>query len=162
MACTSNSPQRVSMVQRPASFDGAPIGFDELAQRCLGSIALMERLLASFDRRFPPGVEEIADSLAAGDTARLVRCAHQLKGAAANMSAPTLKTLLERIEHAARAGDLSPITGYLGELEVEWQRYCQYRAEHELPDSRSLPAANGDGTQPTLGRSMSENHRCGS
>ena len=122
--------------------DAPPLQLDELTQRCLGSMALVERLLASFEQRFPVEVSDIAQCLNVGDVARLVRSAHQLKGAAANMSAPILRSILEQVEHAARAEQLSPIAGYLDQLQAEWQRFCRYRAgETSAPVGQSQPSA---------------------
>jgi HPt (histidine-containing phosphotransfer) domain-containing protein len=130
-----------------------PLELDDLTQRCLGSLALVERLLASFEQRFPIELCEIAQSLEAGDVPRLVRSAHQLKGAAANMSAPMLRSILEHVEHAARAENLTPIAGYLAELEAEWERFCRFRSGGAAAPgaARSVPNALPAGAKPSIG-----------
>ncbi|HEY5315254.1 MAG TPA: Hpt domain-containing protein [Pirellulales bacterium] len=130
-----------------------PLELDDLTQRCLGSLALVERLLASFDQRFPVELCEIARCLESGDLAGLIRSAHQLKGAAANMSAPMLRSILERVEHAARADALAPIPGYLAELDEEWERFCRYRSSTAVSPGigRAAPHALPAGAKPSIG-----------
>ncbi len=96
---------------------------DELVQRCLGSLALVERLLSRFDERFPIEVAQIDDSLSAGDTTTAARLAHRLKGAAANISAPALRNVLQQIEDSARADRMDQIASRMAELNRQWQRF---------------------------------------
>lgn len=149
------SPERLSVAGASGSPEPQQIPFelDDLTQRCLGSLALVERLLASFEQRFPLELCEISRNLEAGDVPGLVRSAHQLKGAAANMSAPMLRSILERVEHAARAQQLAPIAGYLAELEAEWERFCQYRSGGAVVAGavRSAPNALPAAARPSIG-----------
>src|SRR5205085_12588475 len=85
-----------------AAGDNPPLNFDQLVMRCMGRLELAQRLLASFERRFPLELSQIEQSLETGDLPTFVRQAHQLKGASANVSAPGLHAILKRIEEAGR------------------------------------------------------------
>jgi HPt (histidine-containing phosphotransfer) domain-containing protein len=141
-----------------SALETVPLKLEELTDRCLGSIALVERLLASFAQRFPIEMSGIVQAFEAGDMARLALAAHELKGAAANMSAPALRTMLERVERAARSGQQSLIVGYLDDLQGEWQRFCQFRTSGGAAAGHSQPATMNRATAAT----SSENEPCGS
>ena len=71
---------------RPVDDDSCrpvPLDLAQLQRRCMGKIELVERLLASFERRFPLELVELGQALAEGNVARVGQLAHQLKGAAA-------------------------------------------------------------------------------
>jgi len=62
-----------------------------LEQRCLGNLKLVERLLRASSSGFPRKVAQIEESLQANDTPKTCPHRHQLKGAAANLSAISLQ-----------------------------------------------------------------------
>ena len=109
--------------------ENAPLNFDQLVVRCMGRLELAERLLASFERRFPHSeVSQIEQSLEAGDMQAFVRLTHQLKGASANVSAPMLHSILKRIEEAGRVEQLEAIAAGLAELRGAWSEFQQYKS----------------------------------
>lgn len=114
---------------RSASSNGelAPLDFEQLCRRCMGRLDLAERLLASFEKRFPLELIEIENCLAEGDVPRLLQLTHQLKGASANISAPRLQKLMQRMESAARGGQLDAVSEMLSQLQFEWEQFTQYR-----------------------------------
>ncbi|HEX3722054.1 MAG TPA: Hpt domain-containing protein, partial [Nitrolancea sp.] len=87
------------------------VAFDreELLHRCMGSLELAERLLNRFEQRFPLEMGEIETSWKAGDASTLARITHRLKGAAANIAAPSLRVALQTVEDGARAQRLETI-----------------------------------------------------
>lgn len=93
----------------------------------MGRLDLAERLLASFERRFPIELVEIESSLASGDIPRLMQLAHQLKGASANISAPRIQALMQQLENAARAEALDAAADLLTQLQAEWENFTQYK-----------------------------------
>jgi len=95
----------------------------QLVRRCMGRIELAERLLASFESRFPVDLSKIEACLAADDTAGLARLVHQLKGAAANVSAPDLYAILSRMELAVRDEHCDAAQNCLEEVQGVWDRY---------------------------------------
>ncbi len=110
------------------STDRAPLNLEELHRRCMGRLEFAERLLASFEKRFPVEVLEIAKSLEDGDVPRLARLAHQLSGTAANICAPTLLRIMQKIEETIRQGQLAETAHWIARLKPEWERFTEYRA----------------------------------
>lgn len=116
--------------QRPGAYAGQANLFDLqlLVRRCMGRIELAERLLASFESRFPQDLAKIEACLAADDQANLPRLVHQLKGAAANVSAPDLYTLLARLEQAVRDAETETTKQCLDDVHGVWDRYLQSKS----------------------------------
>jgi HPt (histidine-containing phosphotransfer) domain-containing protein len=105
-----------------------PFDVQQLVRRCMGRIELAERLLASYESRFPDDLFKIEACLAADDSAGLARLVHQMKGAAANVSAPHLYNILARMEQAVR-DDQPETTGQcLEEVQEVWERYLQFKS----------------------------------
>lgn len=94
----------------------------------MGNLALAERLLASFEGRFPSEASDLEQSLQARDSQRFVRLAHQLKGAAANISATGLHTIMRKVEEAGREQDWEQVGQSLAELQAEWSRFQDHSA----------------------------------
>jgi HPt (histidine-containing phosphotransfer) domain-containing protein len=110
------------------STDRVPLNLEELHRRCMGRLEFAERLLASFEKRFPVEVLEISKSLEDGDVPRLARLAHQLSGTAANICAPTLLQIMQKVEETIRQGQLAETARWLARLKPEWERFTEYRA----------------------------------
>ncbi|HEV3417894.1 MAG TPA: Hpt domain-containing protein [Pirellulales bacterium] len=105
----------------------APLNLAELRRRCMGSLDFADRLLASFDKRFPVEVLEIVQILDAEDMPRLARLVHQLKGTTANICAPILNQIVQRIEETVKAGELAKTRRELEQLEHEWERFTEFK-----------------------------------
>jgi HPt (histidine-containing phosphotransfer) domain-containing protein len=109
------------------STDPVPLDLAELRRRCMGRLDFADRLLASFDKRFPVEVLEIVQSLDANDMSRLARLVHQLKGTTANICAPILHQIVQRIEETVKAGELAETRRALEQLEHEWERFTEFK-----------------------------------
>jgi HPt (histidine-containing phosphotransfer) domain-containing protein len=132
---TGHTDQSIALpatASKPADYDAVnanpPLNFDQLVMRCMGRLELAQRLLASFERRFPLELSQIEQSLETGDLPAFVRQAHQLKGASANVSAPGLHAILKRIEEAGRVEQLDRIAAGLAELRGAWNEFQQYKS----------------------------------
>ncbi len=75
------------------------LNLDELRNRCMGNIDLVNRVLKKFQTRFPEELAEMKQALECGDSERIARVAHRVKGTSASVSAkrwreprPRLKT----------------------------------------------------------------------
>ncbi|MFF0373845.1 response regulator [Actinoplanes missouriensis] len=77
--------------------DGEPTG----AER-----QLLARLLTSFNRRMPGGIDELAGHITAGDVTAVQHQAHALKGSATNIGVTGLAHLFAEVEANARVGHL--------------------------------------------------------
>ena len=124
-SCESGSP-------RPGAEAAPPLDLEQLRRRCMGRLDLVDRLLASFESRFPVELLEIEQSLAAEDMPRLLQLVHQLKGASANISAPGLHRIIQSMEAAARANQLTTVADQLSQLQSEWERFTEFKGSVAL------------------------------
>jgi HPt (histidine-containing phosphotransfer) domain-containing protein len=76
----------------------------------------------------PQRIAEIELALAQGDTERLTRAAHSLKGSCANFGASRLRAISEQIEKLGRQGALQEVPARLPELKVA---FAQVKADLE-------------------------------
>jgi HPt (histidine-containing phosphotransfer) domain-containing protein len=120
-----------------------PLDLEQLVRRCLGRIDLAERLLKSFETRFPADLSKIEECLRADDSVELSRLVHQLKGTAANVSAPDLHAVMTRMEQAVKAEQPDMAHACLEEVHRAWERYQDFKSAAE--PSQPTPTANSGG-----------------
>jgi HPt (histidine-containing phosphotransfer) domain-containing protein len=99
------------------------MNMEELINRCMGNIDLVQRVLEKFGQRLPEDLEELERALEAGNTEEVARVAHRLKGSSASVSAEGIASAASRIEEAGRAGRSAEIPMALDRLRSEWKRY---------------------------------------
>jgi HPt (histidine-containing phosphotransfer) domain-containing protein len=80
-----------------------------LLERCLGKQELADRLVGILVNGLPKDSVEIQTALETGDLPRVAAVSHRLKGAAANMCAPTLSSAAAALEQAARTSDVERV-----------------------------------------------------
>jgi HPt (histidine-containing phosphotransfer) domain-containing protein len=138
MAANAGAIRELASVALPAAprEPSPPLDRRQLINRCLGRIELAERLIASFQTRFPNEAGQIERALSEGDEPNLIRLIHQLKGASANVSAPMLHALLTRMEQSARGGDRQAVAASMSELYDAWDQL-----KHYLEAGATSPAA---------------------
>jgi HPt (histidine-containing phosphotransfer) domain-containing protein len=107
--------------------DCLPLNLVELQHRCMGRTDFAERLLDSFEKRFPEELREIINSLELEDSSRMARLVHQLRGTTANICAPALTQILQQIEELIESRRLTEIPRWLGLAERQFQRFTEYR-----------------------------------
>lgn len=117
-----------------------PLDLHDLAERCLGSFELVERLLNSFEQRFWPEVEQLERALAAGNAELAARVVHTLKGATANVSAERLRRVVAQIENVLRSGSLEDLRAPLEQLRHEWEQFNKAVSYQRSAISRQLLA----------------------
>jgi HPt (histidine-containing phosphotransfer) domain-containing protein len=132
VACeTSREPpapvEEISKAASSENGEAIPCNLEELKRRCMGHMDFVERLLQSFENRFPVEVLEIGKCLAERDISRTSRLVHQLKGATANICAPGLHQILLQIEGTIRAERFDETTRLLSVLEQEWTRFVDFK-----------------------------------
>lgn len=103
-----------------------PLDFPQLVKRCMGNVALAERLLSNFEQRFEGELSRLRDGMQAHDSQLVARVAHQLKGAAANLAACRLQQVSAEIEQRGRADRWDEIDSLLDQLRDEWHRFTEY------------------------------------
>jgi len=104
------------------------LNFEELVQRCLGNLALAERLLTKFQDRFETDLMELEKVVLAGRGGEIAQVAHRMKGAAASMAASRLKELSARIEDLGRTDHGEDAVSCLEQLRREWKQYQESAA----------------------------------
>ncbi len=107
--------------------DCLPLDFEELKRRCMGRMEFAERLLQSFEKRFPAELQEIANSLELEDSSRLARLVHQLRGTTANICAPALTQIMQQIEELIETRRVTEIPRWLDLADRQWQRFLEYK-----------------------------------
>src|SRR5688572_12342840 len=70
----------------------------------------------------PLRIEELDQSLAAGDVTKFTRAAHSIKGSSSNLGALALRTAAEKLEHHARSVGLGDVAALVSEVKTEFQR----------------------------------------
>lgn len=88
-----------------------PIDLMQLRHRCGGNERVATTILHKFIQRTPAELEELRSALSEGHVEAAARLAHRMKGAAATLTAESLRTRLEELEDACKTGQLdeSPI-----------------------------------------------------
>ncbi len=107
------------------------MNFIELRNRCMGNADLMRRVLKKFQRRFSEELAELNEALELGDTPRLARLAHRVKGTSASVSARRLQQTAAELEELGRAGRAAEILPCIERLREEWEK-CSQEAETVL------------------------------
>ena len=122
--------------------DGAerPLDLEQLVHRCMGRIELAERLLKSFESRFPEDLSRIEECLYGEGSPELPRLVHQLKGATANVSAPELYASVTKMEQALEAKQAEKARTCVAEIHRAWNRYVQFKTTVTL-------SPNGQGSK---------------
>ncbi len=77
-----------------------------LLERCLGNVALVEKLNKAFLGSLPSEKIALRDAVANGDLNLIARIAHKLRGTASNMCALPLSDAASNVEQAARSNQI--------------------------------------------------------
>jgi CheY-like chemotaxis protein/HPt (histidine-containing phosphotransfer) domain-containing protein len=99
-----------------AQDDGKVFDRPNLVERLDGDEEIIGEVIGIFLEDAPRRLQVLEDALQESDAALAQREAHTLKGAASNLSAPSLQEAARRVEQAAEAGDLSDATDHLAPL----------------------------------------------
>ncbi len=70
----------------------------------------------------PQRINEIDQSLLAGDVAKFIRAAHSIKGSSANIGATPLRAAAEKLEHEARTQRLASLVSLIEQVKTEFSR----------------------------------------
>jgi HPt (histidine-containing phosphotransfer) domain-containing protein len=75
--------------------------------------------------RLGTDLHEIKEAIEAGNGEQLARCAHRLKGAAANLSAEPLRAVSADLEALGRSGNIDAARDSIARLKYEARRFLQ-------------------------------------
>ena len=82
----------------------------------------LRELIDIFLADTPKRIAEIEQALAAGNTEKLTRAAHSIKGSSGNFGAMQLTTLARDLEEQGKAGDIAAVRVSLPALQAEFAR----------------------------------------
>ncbi len=97
------------------------LNVEELRNRCMGNIQLVERVLKKFQQRIPEQLAELEKAQELNDTELIARIVHCIKGTSANVSANGLVQIATEIEDLIRTGHMSGIPVRIEQLRNEWE-----------------------------------------
>jgi HPt (histidine-containing phosphotransfer) domain-containing protein len=102
---------------------GAPV-FDksDIIARMDNDEDLAREVIVGFLDDIPRQISALRGYLEAGDTVRVERQAHTIKGASASVGGEALRVVAFEMEKAGKAGELEVITASLPELEAQFAR----------------------------------------
>jgi HPt (histidine-containing phosphotransfer) domain-containing protein len=110
----------------PGQDSNRPIDAASLLERCVGDASFVEMILEKFRSTSESMLQKVAKAIADGDAAQLMRDAHMLKGAAANLSAESVRSIARRLEEIGQSGDLAAAQQSFSELKQEVARCIAY------------------------------------
>jgi Amt family ammonium transporter len=105
-----------------------PINYDELLERCMGNVTLLQQLLDRYRVQSVQMLEEMVQAVKSQDHGGLREKAHALKGAAATMSAEEIRSTAAQLEALAKSGTLDGAEAMLESLRVGFSRTDQFIA----------------------------------
>lgn len=93
---------------------GGGIDVDGMLERCMGSEAIMGKLL----KKFPADATyaRLEQAFASGDAAAALEASHTLKGVCGNLSITALHEMLDRQVHALRGGDVKGAQAMMADI----------------------------------------------
>jgi two-component system sensor histidine kinase/response regulator len=100
----------------------SPIRVKDLFERIDGDRALLSELLVLLREDSLEQIQTAHDAISKGDAATLRRVGHALRGALANLAAPTAASIAGELESMGIAGEIAPARITLAKLEKELAR----------------------------------------
>ncbi len=99
-----------------------PIDYPSLLRRCFGKQELASRLVRKFAEQAGDDLKAMVFAAGQNDAAGLAAAAHRLKGAAANVSAESLRQIATELETLGRAGTIASAGALLEQSQRELDR----------------------------------------
>jgi HPt (histidine-containing phosphotransfer) domain-containing protein len=103
--------------------EAAVVDLSDLVDRCMGNLALVERIVAKIETNFDSDLAQLEAAILDQNNAATASVAHRLKGASANVSAQRLRWCAEKAETLARQGCLSELGTAIQSLRSERSRF---------------------------------------
>ena len=96
---------RAEVISLPAA--DPPVDLDTLQRRCMGNRKLAAKALSKFDENMNQEISALVQSVRQGDAKLAAASAHKMKGAAANVSAESVRRIVAELEGLAKADELA-------------------------------------------------------
>ena len=126
MSTISNNDQTTTAgaaVADPPHEYAALLNCEELMERCLGNLGLVERVLGRFVNEFPGKLNQLGELARNGEREEFYMLAHQLKGATANIAAPRMQQHFADMEQWGCEYQLADVEQTLSALALEWVQF---------------------------------------
>ncbi len=95
---------------------------EKLLARLLGDEQLLTEMIEEFLTVMPSYIDELENALSDKNTDLIAKRAHKIKGAMANMSAESMRSIAEKIELAGKNGDYSGIPNLFEQLKDQFTK----------------------------------------
>jgi HPt (histidine-containing phosphotransfer) domain-containing protein len=118
--------------------------YDDLLALMMGDDALAETLLDMFVTNMPGDIEKLTTAIGSGDGEAVRSAAHFIKGAAANLCAPTLNVRALEIEKAGKQNDSQLASELLASLQLAWLAFLKHPKVVERIDALKVPTPGPD------------------
>ena len=99
------------------------VNLEELLERCMGNLDLVERVLQKFQETFPQELAKLESALEIGNAEQLAHVVHRVKGISASISAAGLQRAAAELEGLCCAGRMGDVPRQIDRLRREWTRY---------------------------------------
>jgi|GEM_PF-1659086 len=116
------TPGNTPAAPSPEEDQNPPIEWSSFLHRCLDKPTLAAKVMGKFEEKAHADVEQIHISIQAGDADRIALLAHAMKGAAANLSAESLRLAAATLEQMGRTNTLDDVTHQFNMLQEEVER----------------------------------------
>jgi len=137
-------------VALPAEQLNPPIDLSALQKRCMGNRKLAAKLLNSFETCAEADITALKASVTSGDAKTTAALAHKLKGAAANISAERVRSIIAELEKLAKADELAQTHQFIEQLNAEMDRLREYltvATKQLAPSTESSASPNQNAQQ---------------
>jgi len=112
--------------------DREPANFDATLDRFDGDRDFMMAMFKEYKDHLPERLKEIEAALQEGDTTRLTRIAHNLKGISLNFSAEGVADIARKLEEMGKRENLTHASALVVQLDAEAHRLEEFLTDHGL------------------------------
>lgn len=112
-----------SVRARAPSAREIPVDIDDLLNRCLGRMDVVQRILQKFQRSLHQDLEQLEHAVLACNVDEIAHIAHRMKGASLSVAAYELAEYAQNIEESAKSRQVADIQGYFVKLKEQCARF---------------------------------------
>jgi two-component system sensor histidine kinase EvgS len=111
--------------------ENRPLDFDELTDRCLGRLDLVDRVLERFHDSVDDELAHLEEALLRANADEIASHAHRIKGTSKTLAAHRLQECAERLEASATAGQLEGMEESIKDMKHEYARIAEAISNHK-------------------------------
>ena len=107
------------MDQSVQQSDQAALDLESLKERCMGNLALVERVLAKFTGQLENDLDALEQAIETNNADQAVRLTHRIKGTAGSVSARHLYVNASLAEQRAQDKQVAELTSDLARMRID-------------------------------------------